>query len=581
LQIETKSNAYALLFLGDYVNIKSKYISSALLLLITSIIVKLIGAFYKIPLTAYIGAVGRGYFGVAYNLCLPIHAVIMGAFPVALSKITAKYKAQENKEALGVLKKSADKLFFAAGLIGMSLMLILSKPYCDLIASSPKSIYCVFALAPSILFSSLAASYRGYYEGFMNMRPTSVSQTIEAVFKLVFGLAFAKLSMAYLFNNYSATGMVLSRAVSSDEEALSLIYPLSSAAAIFGVSFGCFLSYIYVLIYHRINNPVGTKNFVRSEKYSGELLSFSFPIMFSCAVQSVFQFLDTASVQAALGLISTEDLRAAYSGGLTIAKTANEDVVSYVYGILSSAIDFKNLVPGITMALGVCAVPAVSSAFESKNKEHLQSLINSVYKYTALLSMAGGIIIALNSKSILELFYSNSAPDIVVLCEGLVKWFALSVPFYSLASASVFCVQAVGAPKKTIAPYVVSGIIRVILNILLVSNENFILFGNVISGAVGYFFMFLWNTKTLKRISGVKISKTNAYLKPTIIGLLSFFSFNYLLGIENFSKNSAINLLIGTTLFGAFFCMLCLLFKVLIFNDVFCLFKIKKNGLNT
>ena len=49
-------------FFGDVMNDKSKYLSSAFLLLISSVIVKIIGAVYKIPLTAFIGAVGRGYF---------------------------------------------------------------------------------------------------------------------------------------------------------------------------------------------------------------------------------------------------------------------------------------------------------------------------------------------------------------------------------------------------------------------------------------------------------------------------------------------------------------------------------------
>ena len=556
--------------------------SSAFLLLLTSIIVKLIGAFYKIPLTAYIGAVGRGYFGVAYNLCLPIHALIMGAFPVALSKITAKYNAQENREALFALKKGADKLFLLVGLSGMGIMLLLAKPYCSLIASSPKSIYCVLALAPSVLFSSLAASYRGYYEGFMNMRPTSVSQTIEALFKLVFGLLFAKFTMAYLYNSYLSNGRILSTAVSSEEQALGIIYPLSSAAAMLGVTLGCFISYIYVLIYHQINKPnLKRRTEQSSEKYSRELLSFSFPIMLSCAVQSVFQFLDTASVQAALGLISLEDLKSAYARSIAIANTADEDVISYVYGILSSALDFKNLIPGITMALGVCAVPAVSSAFERKNSGHLHMLLNSVYKYTFVISAGGGVLIALCSKEILQFFYSASAPDIVVSCEELIKYFGLTVPVYCLASASVFCVQAVGAPKKTIAPYAVSGIIRVILNILLVSNESYILIGNVISGAAGYFVMFVWNTKTLRKISGVRIIKKNAYFKPAFIGLLSYFAFKSAFENINFSKTLIINLLIEFALFGAGFCMLCFLFKVLIFRDVFCSLKIKKNGLNT
>ncbi len=548
----------------------------------TSVIVKIIGAVYKIPLTSYIGAVGRGYYATAYNLYLPFHALIMGAFPIALSKLTGKYNAKSDKEALILIKSAANKLFFKVGLIGMAVILIISKPYCNLIVSSPKSFLSVVVLAPSILFSALASSYRGYYEGFMNMKPTSFSQLIEALFKMVFGLIFAKLSMAYMYNSYLTKGIVLGRKLLSEEEAFAFIYPITSAAAILGVTFGCLLSYIYVIIYHQIVKPdVCIKNRQKTKYYQNELLSFSFPIMVSCAVQSVFQFLDTASVQWALSLINTNDLKNIYFQSLSAANTSVEDIKAYVFGVLSSASDFKNLVPGITMALGVCAVPAVSAVYETADKEHLTSLINSVIKYTFLISSAGGFIIALNSKEILTLFYEGSAPDIVISCEKLIKYFALTVPVYSLAGTAVFCVQATGNAKKSIMPYIVSGIIRVILNILLVSNESFVLFGCVISGAVGYYIMFVWNCRILKKSCQIKACKTKNLTIPFLIAVLSYFVAYFLYKYINIFTSNPINLLIKSALFCFFFCMLCFLLKVLSFDEIFLVIKKQKNGLNT
>ena len=566
----------ALFFYGDSVNYKSEYLSSALLLLLTSVIVKVIGAVYKIPLTAFIGAVGRGYYASAYNICIPIHAVIMGAFPIALSRITGKYRALNNQEAIVSLKSAAGKLFLKAGIIGTLLMIILFIPYCLISNASEKCFLSALFLAPSILFSALASIYRGWYEGFMNMKPTAVSQLIEALFKLVFGLVFAKLAMVYLYNAYIETGAVLGSIASSEEEALSLIYPITSAAAIFGVTFGCLASFIYVFIYHKINDPLKRINPSDTKKYQSELLKFSFPVMISCAVQSIFQFLDTASVQAALSLISTEDLKSAFSQSIALSNTADSDIATYVWGILSSALDFKNLVPGITMALGVCAVPAVSSAFESRNREHLSMLINSVYKYTALISTAGGLIIALNAEDILSLFYKSSAPDIVIAAKKPVEYFALSVFVYCLAGAAVFCVQAIGVPKKSIAPYIVSGIIRVILNILLISNEKYILLGSVISGGAGYFIIFLWNTKVVKRCSGVKISLKNICFKPALVGAISYILSVYALPSINLSDSLLINLLMKVALFCVIYYILCILFKVLSFKEIFCVLKSKK-----
>lgn len=559
---------------------KSKYLSSAFLLLITSVIVKIIGAVYKIPLTAFIGAVGRGYFAAAYNLCLPIHAITMGVFPVALSRLVSKYNACENNKKILALKKSSYRMFFIVGIIGMVVMIVLSKPYSIYIAHSPKSFYTILVLAPSILFSCLASSYRGYYEGFLNMHPTSVSQTIEAFFKMIFGLVFAKFAMGYLYELYVQNGKIFDVPLISDEQALSIIYPLTSAAAMAGVTLGSVVSFMYVFLYYRINREKTKIRISPSDVKSAgnELFSFSLPIMISCAVQSVFQFLDTATIQYSLGSIDKNVLLSEYSECVAIAGISSNDIVTYVYGLLSSALDFKNLIPGITMALGVSAVPAISSAIELKNHKKLNSLINSIYKYTVLLSLLGGFILAAFSKDILTLFYSSSSQDIIIGCDSLVKYFALTVVTYSLAGTAVFCVQAVGHPEKSILPYVVSGFVRIVLNLVLVQNEKFILIGSVISGAVGYFIMAVWNICIAEKYSKTKFKFTDVIIKPFAVMGLSYFLCNLFILNQNFSDNTFYNLLIKAVISVVIFCILCFAFRVVGLKDLFVTIKCKKTA---
>ncbi len=238
------------LFFGDFLNeLKRKYFGSAALLLISSIIVKAVSAVYKIPLTAYIGATGRGYFNIAYNLYMPLHAVVMGAFPVAVSHLVSKYNSCGNSAKIYSIRIAANRLFFFIGLLGTGLMLLIAKPYSALIASSPKSLATIYALAPTALFSSMAAARRSVAEGYMNMLPTSVSQVIEAVFKVVFGLLFAKYTMAALYNRYLVSGAVLGTPCADDIQALSVIYPITSAAAVCGVTLGAFASLVYLGAY--------------------------------------------------------------------------------------------------------------------------------------------------------------------------------------------------------------------------------------------------------------------------------------------------------------------------------------------
>lgn len=569
---------FALLYFfyyGDILNTKSGYLSSAFLMLLSSLIVKAIGAIYKIPLTAFIGAVGRGYFATAYNLCLPVHIIILGSLPVALSRLCAKYSAGNNSVMLYSLKKSSLRIFCIVGICGMALVMLLARPYSIMVSGTDNGTYTILVLAPSILFSSLAASYQSYYQGLLDMRLTSVSQLIDAVFKMVFGLVFARWTMAYLYNAYLNSGCVLGTAVCSESQALSQIYPLTSAAAMLGAALGAFSSYVYSFIYdsiHREKLPSINPSSVKLAR--SELLAFAFPILVSCAVQSVFQFLDTATIQYSLKSIDAGLLAAAYSA----SGICTDDIPTYAYGIYSAALDFKNLITGVTMALGVCAVPAISRECELGSDSNLSSLVNSIYKYTVLLSLLGGAILYSCADDILNLFYYSSAPDIANEAVPYVKGFALTIVLYCLAGTAVFTVQAIGCPEKSIMPYAVSGVIRIVLNIALVKGTELLLIGAVVSGAVGYLVMCVMNIVIASHEKNIRFDLVNVILKPALIFAVILLCTECFKRIYTIELNIIINLLIKIMLCCVIFCILCFLCKSLKFSEIFLHLKPKKTA---
>lgn len=564
---------------GDYVNSRSKYISSALLLVITSLCVKIIGAVYKIPLTAYIGAVGRGYFAAAYTVCLPIHALTMGCLPVALSRLVSKYNANSNKSAVFALKAASSKLFALVGFGGMCVMLAVAYPYSVLIADAPKSVYTIVALAPSVFFSCLAASYRGYYEGFQNMVPTSVSQFIEAVSKTVFGIVFAKLSVLYMFSQYSQSGKIFSASFSNDSQALSFIYPYAAAAAMFGVTLGTMLGCLYNALYFAVNGKNKLKPDKTQVKYAkSELVSFAIPIMVSCAVQSVCQFLDTATVQKALSSIDKSTLRAVYSDALSVTSVSDFELTSFLYGVYNAALDFKNLVPGITMALGVAAVPAISAACEKEDNAHLSYLVNSVYKYSALASVLGGLLLIVCGDDALSLFYSSSSPELVAACAPLVKRFGVVVPVFSLVGTVVFSVQAVGCPEKSIKSYVVSGVIRIVLNMVLITDSHLVLVGAILSDTVGYAVMLVMNLAVMRKEKNIKFDLNTVVLKPALVFVLSYYFTSYIVSHADFGFSVLVNATLKAIILAVIFCILCFSLKLLKFDSKILTSKLKKTA---
>lgn len=501
-------------------SLKQRYLTSAFILLAATVIVKIISAVYKIPLTSYIGAEGRGYFSIAYNLCLPVHSITMGAFPLALTKLVSSYEAKGDILKVKVLRKASKRLFFIIGVIGMAVMLIAAKPYCNIISSSPKSIYTILALAPSVFFSCLCACHRAFAEGYLDMKPTAVSQLLEALFKMIFGLLFARYSMSRLYEYYLIHNTVIGIKVSGEQEALSAIYPLTSAAAMLGVTLGSIAAYIFAMIYTNSRYSNFPAENIDSGSAYNELLTFSASLVGATVIQSISNFADTSSIQYFLSLCSEDTLKALYS-------YSGDDIYTYVFGIYAAVLDFKNLVPSVVMALGVTAVPAVSSAFEISS-ERFSSLLTSIFKYSSILSIVGGLLLACFSREILGIFYYSSNPDIVENGSRMLFYMGVTVLPCALATTTVYSTQALGFAKSTIPAFAVSCVLRVAVNYLLIPNSDINIMGAAFSNFIGFSVIVIMNIITVRRKTKAKISYINVFVKPVLCAILSYFVITYI-----------------------------------------------------
>ena len=176
-----------------------------------------------------------------------------------------------------------------------------------------------------------------------------------------------------------------------------------------------------------------------------------------------------------------------------------------------------SFVYGCSMSLGICAVPVISSSYENRDNSRLSSMFNAIFKYTSLLSSLGGLIIFVCADDALTLLYSNSSPDIPLAAAPLVRMFALTVSAYSLSGLFVFCVQSVGMAQKSIPSYIVCGIIRVVLNIILIKEGNLLLYGYVISSLIGYAVLAVWNLLIFIKRTKIKADFFKTLVLPLLI----------------------------------------------------------------
>lgn len=176
---------------------KQGFIKGSLILMISAVIAKGLGALFKIPLTNMLGGVGMGFFSCAYSLFLPVYALSVTGLSAAVARLTSQSIALEMYDNARKIRKTALKLFASVGFFGMIFIASAAKPFAVYIAKSPDAQTAIMLIAPSVLFGCITAVERGYYEGLCNMYPTAFSQLAESIVKTAAGLLLCALAVQH------------------------------------------------------------------------------------------------------------------------------------------------------------------------------------------------------------------------------------------------------------------------------------------------------------------------------------------------------------------------------------------------
>lgn len=484
-----------------------------MILVIATALVKVIGAIYKIPLTGIIGTLGRGYFASAYNIYTPIYAISMAGLPVAVSTIVARHAALGRYRDVKQVLRVTFPLFLVLGALGTAVLLIMAKPYAASV-NSELSVYSVLCIAPSILFCCVMSTYRGYYEGLSNMYPTAISQVIESMGKLVFGLTFAYLVIKF---------------VKVDDS--SLLYAYAAAAAISGVTLGTFFGAIYTNARHRFKKDGITREMLvnspraRSSKSTlKELISIAVPAAISSLVLNVTNFIDTWVIQNRLdGVVEKhyDTIMEIYGASVSAAGVAKEDIHTFLYGAYDTTLDFKNLVPTIMMTLGVSAIPIMSAAMAKRDFKRVNSTVNTVFRTTMLISLPAGAGFLALAEPILSLLYkgTENEPGIAVAAPILALC-GVIMPLLTLSSPLTNMLQAIGradVPAKAIG---VGCVFTIALDFVLIGIPSINIKGAVAGSALFYIICIAFNYSVLKRETGIRLDLKTVFIKPFISAVL-------------------------------------------------------------
>ena len=463
---------------------KQNFLTGAAILSLSTIVVKVIGMFYNIPLKLLIGDAGFAYFNAAYAIYTVLLVISTTGLPVAMSRMVSEAHTLGNGKQMKRIFRTALMAYMTIGILGTATMMLLPNLLAR-VMEMPLSSYSIFALGPAVLFICFASAGRGYFQGQGDMRPTAVSQIIEAAGKLVLGLGFAWLVMRWTQD-----------------------YALASGATIAGISVGAGFSALYVYIRHRKNRKEIDSLGGKAESYRSTaktLLSIAVPITIGAAGLQLINLLDEITVVGRLleafehdGEMSRRLLEIAAlnpSGKQSLAQDAAEvskGIYSYCQTIFNLPTSF---IPCITAAI----IPAITANLTRKDTLGAKKVQDSSLRIMSLIAAPCAVGLLVMAEPIMALLGGYEG-DKLTVAAILLALLAPTVLVNSVTSMTTAIMQAHNHMILPVINTLIGGLLKVGVNYILVANPNIGILGAPVGTFVCFFVIMVLNIFSMRRV---------------------------------------------------------------------------------
>lgn len=462
---------------------KQNYLHGAAILAFGVVIMKILGAIYKIPLGNILGDDGYGYFNTAYNIYNVFLTFATAGLPVALSRMISEANTLGRPMQARRTFRVALVTFACIGIIGTGVLAMFPVEFA-VGMDSPKSAQSILAVAPSVLLCCLLSAYRGYCQGNGNMKPTTVGQVLEVLAKVLVGF-----TLAYLLTR------------NGQEK------PVSAAGAIFGVSVGSLVALVYMFFYKNKNYPntVVEKPDTPTGSFSifKDLMRIGIPITLGASVMSLFTLIDNKLV-----LYQLQN-----SAGFTT------EVSDTLWGVYSKTMTLYNLPAAFITPLTISVVPSIAACVAAKKGLESCEIGESCIRIASLICLPMGVGLSVLSYPIMNVVYPGSHAS----GAQLLMYLGIASIFVCWALISNAILQAHGNEKYPVFSMIAGGIVKIAVNWLLVGNPDINITGAPIGTICCYGVMCVMNffflCKCMERRPSIRRMLLRPVISTAIMGL--------------------------------------------------------------
>ncbi len=507
---------------------KKSLLKGAAVLAAAGIIVKFIGAFFRIPLANFIGDVGMAYYYPAYSIYGFLLVLATTGIPVAISKMVSERCAVgQFSEAERVFKLSRT-LMFIIGAGGFLVLFFFSNSLAELM-NNPGSALAMKATAPALLLVPIMSAYRGYFQGMQDMTSTAVSQVVEQVFRVVCGLTLAIVLMG---NTYSF--------LEQNEQARG------AAGGCFGASAGAVGGLLVMLVFYLAARKQ-IKERVRRDRSgvkesSGTILKkiagIAVPITIGAAMMPIVNVVDSSIVMTRL-----------LEAGLD--RTTAESLFGQLTGFASPVVQFPMV---LVQAIVVSLVPMVAASNKLGDRNELHNNISLGVRMTSIITLPAAVGIFVLAEQVLLLLYSSQRASAISAAPCLQ---ILAIGFVFLAALTIFtgALQGLGKPGIPVRNLFIGIVAKLVLTWVLTAIPSINVMGAAIGTISAYAVAAVLDYMALIKYSGVKLSVKLTLVKPLIssvvMGVIVFAAYKVLFMVLGSNGTATLlSVFVGVAVYG-------------------------------
>ena len=479
---------------------KQNFLQGTALLAMATAIVKIIGALYKIPLNAIIGEQGFGYFNTAYEIYNVLLMISTAGLPVAMSRMISQASSLKHYNQVRRIYNTARGIFLGLGITGTLLMTLFCRQLAEF-QNQPDAWAAIGCLGPCVLLICIMSTYRGFFQGQSNMLPTSISQVLEAVVKLIVGMVAALVLL-------KATGSVA----------------LAAGGAILGVTASCLVSSVYLFGCFRKSYGLLPETVEQPRSFSDTakgLLIIAIPITLGSAGLQLLTMLETKIYMGRL-------LALGYS-------QAAADTMRGIYGMTQTIFNMPcSFITPITISI----IPAITAQLTLCKDAEAREIEESAIRITGLISMPCAFGLGLLAEPVTALLGGYTG-DNLILATRLMMVLGFSIMFNAVVLVTTALMQAHGHAGRPVVNMLIGGLLKLAAVFILTGNPNIGILGTPIGTLLCYLAICVLNIfsihSLLKNPPAIAKNLIRPFLAACVMGIFVMGAF---LGLKTLGISS-------------------------------------------